>query len=111
MSKQESMASGTPMRRRLHRLACASLLAGFAVVPVVGTGQNAPVGGASTTTAQPRPASHAEGRVICRMGTTVGSNLRRRTCRSVAQIEREREAALRELNRATTCQARDDGCR
>lgn len=109
MSKRESMTRRIMMRRQFRGFACASLLVVFAAAPVVVTAQNAPVRGAAQRQPNP-PLTRDEDRMVCRMTASVGSNLRRRMCRSAVQIERDREAAARELSRATTCQARGDGC-
>lgn len=110
MRKQESMTSRIIMRRQLRGFACATLLAGFAAAPVVVTAQNTPVRGTSPTTVRPAPITRDEDRMTCRVVTSVGSNLRKRMCRSAVQSEQDREAAVRELTRATTCQARGDQC-
>jgi len=69
-------------------------------------------GVANAAAAEDVPIQHAADRMVCRVVTATGSKLGKRSCRSTAQIEHDREMARTQLARAVTCQAAADGqCR
>lgn len=57
---------------------------------------------AAQAPAAAKPASNEE-RMVCKAERTIGSNRVQRVCRSVAQIEREREAARSQMGKAQVC--------
>jgi hypothetical protein len=69
------------------RLTIAMLLAGSAC------------GAPQTPTTEPDKVTTGDGEVICKRETPTGSHLPRAQCRPRAEVEREREAVQRELER------------
>jgi hypothetical protein len=86
-------------------LACAGLLSTVSADEMPTANSTATAAPAPTLPPAPaatKPASDQE-RMVCRAERTIGSNRVQRVCRSVAQIEREREAARSQLGKAQIC--------
>ncbi len=52
--------------------------------------------------------SEKKEKLVCRFEKTTGSNFREKVCRTVAQMERDREEARKTLSRSSTAKGLDD---
>lgn len=80
-----------------------SLLAATLLVAATASAQNTRQMDVSKATTEQSPAAAPdEDRQICRVEKQLGSNRAKRVCRSVAQMELDRERAREELTKATS---------
>lgn len=93
------------MRMHAFFVALAFAFAGAAGPASATDAQAAMPAPAATPAATPpvaNPVSNEE-RMVCRAERTIGSNRVQRVCRSVAQIERDREAARTQMSKSQIC--------